>query len=289
MSKANIYLFLVIIVTTVSCKQSSTVDRGPVLKTELIAELESEVCETSALVFHDSFLYTVNDSGGEPIIYKLDTASNKITSQIYVSDVENIDWEALATNDTHFFIGDFGNNRGRRTDLSVFFFDKNNLDNESVSVEKIAFSYADWYEPAGGVHSTQFDAEAMLAFNDTIWIFTKCWEKYNTTIYKLPIEKGSFVLQPWISLDVDGLITAACHGLEKQEIWLTGYKEYEAFLWKLKYDDRLQTVQIENRWFLETPDSIQNEGLCFVNNELWISSEESKSAPAAIYKIDLDF
>ncbi|MDD2565050.1 MAG: hypothetical protein PHU27_12625, partial [Salinivirgaceae bacterium] len=103
------------------------------------------------------------------------------------------------------------------------------------------------------------------------------------------IEKGSFVLQPWISLDVDGLITAACHGLEKQEIWLTGYKEYEAFLWKLKYDDRLQTVQIENRWFLETPDSIQNEGLCFVNNELWISSEESKSAPAAIYKIDLDF
>ena len=289
MNRVNLFLLLAWIVAIVSCKQSNTVDRSPVLQTELIVELESEISETSAIVFYDSFLYTINDSGGNPIIYKVDTTDSKIVSRIQVSDIENIDWESLAINETHFFIGDFGNNRGRRTDLSVLFFDIKSVDNASVNVDKITFSYADWYAPIGGVHSTQFDSEAMLAFDDTIWIFTKCWEKLNTTIYKLPIEKGSFVLQPWISLEVDGLVTAACHGLEKQEIWLTGYKDYKAFLWKLKYNDRLQTVQISNRWLLETPDSIQNEGVCFVNDELWISSEESKSAPAAIYKINLDF
>jgi hypothetical protein len=201
--------------------------------------------------------------------------------------VPNIDWEALAINSKYVFIGDFGNNYGTRNDLCIYYIDKSELDKTNSNPKKISFTYANWEAPVKSLHGTRFDAEALLAFEDTLWIFTKDWVDLNTTIYKVPIEKGSHTLLPWKTLKVDGLVTDACIGTDEESIWLTGYKNYVPLLWRLHYNDSLQSVEITNRWVITPPDSIQNEGLCFVGDELWFSSERSKSFPAALYRVIL--
>jgi hypothetical protein len=274
------------IVLVISCKPSANKEEtSKTVNSQHIASLPNEVDETSALVFHEGFLYTLNDSGGDPIIYQIDTANFKVTKKNHILEVPNIDWEALIMNKTHVFIGDFGNNYGTRNDLCIYFFDKTELNNTHANPRKISFTYANWEAPAKNLHGTQFDSEAMLAFDDTLWVFTKCWNDNNTTIYKLPIEEGNHNLHPWKTLTVDGLVTDACFGIQEGEIWLTGYKNYVSLLWKLNFNDSLQSVEIKNRWVINTPDSIQNEGICFVGNELWFSSESSKTVPAAVYKV----
>ena len=45
----------------------------PLFCPQFKAKLPEEVCETSGLFFHNGRLWTHNDSGGEPILYALDT------------------------------------------------------------------------------------------------------------------------------------------------------------------------------------------------------------------------
>jgi len=73
--------------------------------------------ETSGLVCDESGIYTINDSGNAPVIYQLDQQGN-IQHQITLSS-SNTDWEALTKDEDGFYIGEFGNNAGKRTKLSV--------------------------------------------------------------------------------------------------------------------------------------------------------------------------
>ena len=87
---------------------------------EIVGALPDTVSETSGLIFHNGKLITHNDSGGRPELYEIDTTSLEITRTVTIENIENIDWEDIAQDDTHIYIGDFGNNGGDRTDLKIY-------------------------------------------------------------------------------------------------------------------------------------------------------------------------
>src|SRR5688572_18268899 len=86
-------------------------------KTSLSAPLLNE---SSGLTFLDGKLWTFNDSGNANDIYRIDTASTTVYQTVDISNATNVDWEDMASNSTHLFIGDFGNNNGDRQNLRIY-------------------------------------------------------------------------------------------------------------------------------------------------------------------------
>ena len=82
--------------------------------------LPDEVDENSGLAYLNGKLWTINDSGGLPVLYALDTTNGQIVQRIAIANAVNIDWESLADDDQYIYIGDFGNNSGNRDDLSIY-------------------------------------------------------------------------------------------------------------------------------------------------------------------------
>ena len=106
--------------------------------------LPSELDETSGLAFFNGKLWTINDSGGLPALYAFDTISGEIVQRITVSNAQNIDWESLAMDADHIYIGDFGNNAGTRDDLVIYKVSLSDIPltgNDYVTAEKIWFSW----------------------------------------------------------------------------------------------------------------------------------------------------
>jgi len=79
---------------------------------ENVADLSPEtLAENSGLSLFNQSLWTINDGGNGTLIYELDTLGN-VLREVFIEGVNNVDWEALTQNESHLFIGDFGNNSG---------------------------------------------------------------------------------------------------------------------------------------------------------------------------------
>ena len=119
---------------------------SPLFFPELKAELPKEVNETSGLFFHNGRLWTHNDSGGKTVLYALDTTTFEIVQRITLVNAKCKDWEDVCTDGETVFVGDFGNNKGKRKDLRIFTFHLSAIPDEgdaSVQVDSINFSFGD--------------------------------------------------------------------------------------------------------------------------------------------------
>jgi hypothetical protein len=146
------------------------------LNENVLCNLPSVINESSGLE-RDSAgnFWSHNDSGGEPKLYYFNE-NGTLLSTVKISNAENMDWEDIAlSSNGRIFIGDFGNNGNDREDLKILIININNLipgfNLRSASI--INFSYAE--QTAFPPDDTQknFDAEAMVYRNDSIYIFTK--------------------------------------------------------------------------------------------------------------------
>jgi hypothetical protein len=247
------------------------------------------VHETSGLVYWRGSLWTHNDSGGEPEIYCLDTLKGRVRQTISISNAHNYDWEDIAQDDHHIYIGDFGNNVGNRRDQCVYKIEKSAIPESgdvSVEPEIIHFSYGDQksYEPDAYNHN--FDCEALIAFGDKLLLFSKNWANQKSRVYELPKIPGTYVLEPKGVLEVDGLITGADISPDGWQIALCGYKDYEPFL-VLIYDFVPGDIFSGNKRRIAFTGMFgtQTEGITyFPGNRLLISAEKTPIAPARIYR-----
>ena len=103
------------------------------LKNYKIADLNDTLRETSGLTLMNGRLYSFNDSGNPNEIYEINPENGQIISTIKV-DFPNRDWEAMTNDGQSLYIGDFGNNGGKRTDLAIYKISDN-------SHQKISFKY----------------------------------------------------------------------------------------------------------------------------------------------------
>lgn len=247
-------------------------------KLELVAHLTEDIEETSALVYYHGSFWTINDSGGEPAIYSFDREGKQI-SKIVVNGAENIDWEALAINDTHLFIGDFGNNFGNRKDLKIYAIKLDELKKPMADLDFIInFQYPEQKSRKKTIYKTQFDCEAMIADSDYIHLFTKDWKYFRGSHYILNIKKGKQEAKFQVFLNADGLITDAV--LNDGTLYLIGYKDYNALFWQYDFKN-LKTYQ--KRIELKDSYKYQVEGITYFKDTLFITSEKSAVPQALFY------
>ncbi|WP_185282172.1 hypothetical protein [Hymenobacter sp. NBH84] len=143
-----------------SCRYPATTAALPIR-----AALPLEVHETSGLIYTNQQLWTLNDSGNEPVLYRLDPATGEVRQRVRISNFANVDWEDLTADDRYLYIGDFGNNAGNRRDLRVLRVPKAAIGTApdiTVSAEAIAFSYPQQTNFQPPVNQHNFDAEAFF-------------------------------------------------------------------------------------------------------------------------------
>lgn len=256
-------------------------------------ELPTEVNETSGLFFYKGKLWTQNDSGGEPILYGIDTVTKKIVQEIHLLNIQNVDWEDVAIDDQYVYVGDFGNNLGNRKDLCIYKFPLSKISDETtinVEAEKISFVFDDQNDFTKRF-GKNFDCEAFIATENSLYLFSKNWQDAETRLYQLPKDAGNYRAKVVGSFFCNGLITAADYNSETHTLVLLGYvnKVWQPFMWII-YD-------IENEDFISAPRqrvnlinllTTQTEGICFVGkNELLISAEKSKTFSSRVFKANI--
>ena len=105
------------------------------------ARLDAAVPETSALLYTSGTLWTLNDGDNPPAIFRLDSASGRVVQRVRIVNFPNTDWEELAADSRYFYLGDFGNNAGRRRDLRVLRLPRPSPTDTTAVAEEIAFTY----------------------------------------------------------------------------------------------------------------------------------------------------
>ena len=239
--------------------------------------LDAAVPEASALLYTNGALWTLNDSGNPPIIFRLDSASGRVVQRVRVVNFPNTDWEELAADSRYFYIGDFGNNTGRRRDLRVLRLPRPGPADTAAVAEEIAFIYPEQTDFASGMYRHNFDCEAFFVAHDSLHLFSKRWADGHTRHYTLPTQPGRYVAHPRELLDAQGLVTAASLSPDGRTAALLGYtKTGRVFLWLLT--DFSGTSYLAGRARrLRLPGAVhvgQVEGLCFAGpGRVFISNE----------------
>jgi hypothetical protein len=272
-----------------SCEYAVT-NYTPIVRVD---PLSDSLIETSGLQMAGGYLWSFNDRGGKPALYRIDTSINNILQRVILSAASNTDWEALAFDGTYFYVGDFGNNQtGGRTDLRIYKFpfsaiqdhNSNPVDTvQAAQIELIHFTYSDQPQPVvpSGYNNSRFDCEAMIVHNNKIHLFSKNWVDNSTTHYFInSTTAGSYTATPVATLATGYLVTAAAKVPGQNIICLLGYQNSgtgKHFLHILS-DYKADSFFTGNKRKIDLPDATvmgQSEGICFRNGKYgYISNEK---------------
>jgi hypothetical protein len=199
--------------------------------------LDSTLLETSGLIFFENRLITHNDNDDIHLFY-LDTGDGRVTYIDSITQAINKEWEEISQDSAYVYLGDFGNNsNGNRTDLHILRILKSSLHTSTPTIDTIFFSYEDQtdFSPTGP-NRTDFDCEAFIVSNDSIYLFTKQWIGKQSKIYALPKLPGTYTAAAKAIFNVNGLITGATYFEEKRLVVLCGYSNLLSPFSYLLYD-----------------------------------------------------
>ncbi len=299
MNKILALLLFIFVISCQSQKKNTTVkveiDQTTGIKTldikEFISALPSELSENSGIIIYDNLIWTFNDSGGRNVLYGFNF-KGEIEKKIEIKDAPNRDWEDIAQDKRNIYIGDFGNNSGMRKDQTIYKIKKSNIGKKSkqkVKSKKIEFDYVNQIHYTYQGQRTPFDCEALVEFNDALYVFTKDWSGRTTTVYKMPTKKGEYKIDPIAQFNVDGLITGADISPDKSKLVLSGYKNYKPILWIFENFESNRFFEGKQMHFeLDTIFDAQTEGVCFWGNDsILISCEQTSSFMHQIFMVDL--
>ena len=256
-----------------------------------IQNLPGKLAENSGLIFYNDLFWTFNDSGGENKIYGFNP-NGIIEIEIKIEGAKNEDWEDIAQDENHIYIGDFGNNNGVRSNQKIYKINKNDIaetEEQTVSADEINFNFANQKNFDFQQLNTPFDCEAMVEMNGNLYIFTKDWTDRTTTVYQIPKENGDYEIKLIEKFNVTGLITGADINPEKTQLALIGYKSFKPIVWL--FSDISANSFFEGEKIYIEMDSIfnaQTEGVCFKGNDsIIISCEQTNSFTQQVFLIDL--
>ena len=192
------------------------------LTPELSVVLDAALSETSGLIFWNNRIWTHNDNA-DNTLYGLNSNVFQVEFTPTVENTTNTDWEEITQDSLYMYIGDFGNNQGSRTDLHILRILKSSFLNPPLLADTIWFQYEDQVDYTPTSQSTDYDCEAMIVKEDSIYVFTKEWSSQGTTVYRLPKIPGTYQAQRMFDHAVSGLITGATWNDSLQCIVLCGY------------------------------------------------------------------
>jgi hypothetical protein len=256
--------------------------------------LSDSIKETSGLIYFDSLFWTHNDDF-DSTLYGMDF-NGQIQKKVLLTGVKNKDWEEISQDSLYLYIGDFGNNsRGDRKDLNILRIDKSNFFTNNSKIDTIFFSYNNQMDfESQKSNTTNFDCEAFVVLEDSIYLFTKEWKSKNTRIYTLSKTPGSHIANYKATLNVDGLITGATLLPNNNGIVLCGYsillKPFIFLFYDYKENDFLRGNQRKIK--IELPFH-QIEGITTQDGLLFYLTNESTvkkpfvNSPQQFHSVDL--
>ncbi len=257
------------------------------------ANLDQALNETSGLIYADGYIWTHNDGGDAPALYKVDPKNGKTIQKLLISNAKNVDWEDITQDEHHVYIGDFGNNYGMRKDLTIYKIKRSALSEKkpTTKAEIITFIYPQQTDFQRS-HTHNFDCEGFFALNGQLHLFTKNRGDGMTQHYTLPTSAGNHKAQLQMTFNTEGQVTAADISPDGKTVILTGYTPRKLFMWI--YNDYTGT-----QFFSGTYRRIcmgrfvfrgQMEGVCFSGKEEgYISAEQVKRKDFNIKKQHLRY
>lgn len=241
------------------------------------------IAEVSGSIWVDGTLWVLADGGNAAKLYSIDTATGSIKDSTTFQNTSNIDWEELTLNNTSVFIGDFGNNRGQRRNLRVFRFDRTQLGKQDVFCDTISFSYAEQTDFANNPF-TIYDCEAMVAFEDSLILFSKSWADLACRVYSLPCVKGTYKTRQLQTLQPGKLVTGACAFGNKVVLCAYGYNgQFQPGLSVLELGTG-PLFQNAKHLGLNLSNAIQLESIAHIDSTaLYLTAEASNNSEATLY------
>ncbi len=259
----------------------------------LLTPLNTALNETSGLLMINGHLWTHLDSGNPSELYEIDTTTGDVFRTVSISNASNIDWEEIASDANWVYVGDFGNNSGSRTDLRVYRFSLAELSDPAattVEVDTIAFSYADQIDFTPANNATNWDCEAMIVVDDSLFLFTKNWKNGECYSYSLSAAPGEHLAQRRDTLATQGMVTGASYDANNGGIVLCGYTSIlSPFVWQLwGYPDHEFFNGVAVRRQVQLAFG-QVEGIAWSGpGTAYLSNERNPISTARLWEIRLD-
>ena len=259
-----------------------------------LALLPSGLDENSGiLVSSENGVWFHNDSGDSAKLYKTDTLGALLRT-ITITNATNVDWEDITTDfQGNVYIGDIGNNDNNRQNLKIYkIAHPDSISGTTTTAEVIDFVYGDQtlFPPADA--DRNYDAEALIWHQDSLYIFTKNrtvpYDGF-TYVYQMPADTGTHVATRIDSFDTGEFsfllsITAASISEDGQNLALLNGAKVWLFSGFTGNDFFANTPQVFN---LDN-GLTQKEAIDFVDNTtLYISDEQSSLGDAQLYIFDL--
>lgn len=276
--------------------KGSTNTVNSILPTTLttIGQLPSVLYESSGIaITAPNKIWSHNDAGNENKLYCVNP-SGQLLRTITISNVTNNDWEDLAVDNLkRIYIADVGNNNNDRQNLAFYRIpDPESFSANEVSAEIINFSFEDQNAFPPPPQSANFDVEAVVWHNDSLFLFTKDRSSPLsgfTKLYKLPATPGTFVAMLVGSYYMGytiatAQVTAADINHETGHLVLLAKNRLVHF--KNYSGNNFFTGEITDYTFTTTPGQV--EAISFTSPTTLIMTDEgSTSNPGLIYQIEL--
>lgn len=260
------------------CSVSAVPQHG--FSVDTVNTLATDLAETSGLFCRDDMAFTINDSGNKPEVFVINR-NGEITGRVEVA-ATNRDWETLTGDAENLYIGDIGNNAGKRATVNVYRISAQQSDVEQT----MTLSYENNRPAQNQPYAHDFDGEAMTYRDGNLIIFSKSWDTGISHVYQLPTDVDKQVLTSQYSVKgLPGVVTGADWSEQYQEFVLVGYHSnafglFKSFIATLNAEYEVKTVD-----FL--PEFTQVEGVCYAEEgEVWITQESTpySSAKLAVLK-----
>jgi hypothetical protein len=183
---------------------STAAEPGAIETLKLKSKRISEPSGLVASGTHEGVFWTHSDSGDEPRIFAIDR-SGALLGEFPISGATHVDWEDIASDGKgHLYLADIGNNDSDRRDLVVYRVREPDPRSgpPALPVERaLRFRYAN---QTIGKSPGNFDAEALVWFGGSLYLFTKERGNTKTSIYRLQDREGSEpqVIKPLGSLEL---------------------------------------------------------------------------------------
>lgn len=261
-----------------------------------ITSLNSSLEESSGLIYIGSKLITHNDSDAKAELYEIDPLTGNTNRTVSIVNATNVDWEDITFDDTYIYIGDIGNNNGTRTDLKIYRILRSDFESKNaITAETINYRYGDQTNFNNAPNANNYDSEALVAYNNKLYIFTKNWIDQKTNIYELSKTPGTNInvleIKDTID-DISGLVTGAT--VNNNTLLLSGYDTTgNAFIYESRnFSSAIFSKGITSKTVLSLPNtnSPQIEGITFIDiQNIYISSEKDPlGRPASLYHFRVD-
>ncbi len=225
-----------------------------------IKEMHDEVNEASGLeIASGNNLWTHGDGGTGTTLFKLGPEGN-LLEKIKLENLKNDDWEDLARDRKgNLYIGDFGNNKGKRKELQIF---KVSEKDPKGDAKVIKYTYSDQKEIDPKVENPAYDTEAFFWSNGQLYLFNKnvdC-QKY-AKVYRLSDQPGKQTAQLIDSIRLNSQISSADISPDGKTVVLLGLEELYFLEMNSKNNFSNGTVNC-----LKLPGIGKSEGITFKNN-----------------------